>query len=124
MRGFQREKGWKYILKSWPVLTILCLFLVFFAWQLLDFLGRMQVTKENRALISGKVIELQKEKEKLTNDIEKLNTEEGKEASIREKFGLVKDGESVIIIVEDKSKSTEGDEDSGGFFSSFFNWFK
>ncbi len=90
-------------------------------------MGKMQVTIENRKIAENKLAELEKEKIKLSSDIAKLKTDSGVEESIRSKFGLAKEGESEIIIVEDKTTPEPVKEDSGGFFSSLMfwkNWFK
>ena len=87
-------------------------------------MGKMAVTRENRKIAENKVAELQNEKIRLSADISKLNTESGIEENIREKFGLAKEGEGLIIVVEDKDKTEAEDESSGGFFSFFKNLFK
>ena len=99
---------------------------LFFAWSVIGFLVKMEATRENRKLIEAKVVQLEEEKEKLSADIEKLKTDEGKEQSIREKFGLAKEGEGQIVIIEDKNKTEEENKKFGGFFSFlfFWNWFK
>jgi len=99
---------------------------LFFAWSVIGFLVKMEATRENRKLIEAKVVQLEEEKEKLSADIEKLKTDEGKEQSIREKFGLAKEGEGQIVIIEDKNKAEEENTKFGGFFSFlfFWNWFK
>ena len=66
-------------------------------------------TRKNRQRVENKVAELEKEKEKLNSDIAQLKTEEGTEASIREKFGLAKEGEEMIVIVEDMNPPFQED---------------
>lgn len=109
-------------MESWPFLIAFGLLVLFFAWGVIGFLGKMQITRENRILAAAKVAELEKEKEKLASDIGKLNTPEGKEASIREKFGLAKEGEGEIIIVEEKPVPESEKKENGGFFSFLFFW--
>ena len=82
------------------------------------------MTRENRKIAENKVQELELEKEKLSSDIAKLKTEKGIEENIREKFGLAKEGEGMIVIVEDKNPQTEQNDFSEGFFSFFKSWFK
>lgn len=127
MRSFQQKRGWRNILESWPVLVFLAILLGFFAWGVVGFMGKMQVTRENRRIAEYKISELNKEKEKLSSDIAKLKTESGVEESIREKFGLAKEGEGLIVVVEDKTPPAAEDSSKAGFFSSLFfwkNWFK
>ena len=124
MRDFQRQKGWRNILESWPVLTGLLLLLLFFAWGVFGFTGKMRATRVNRKIAEGKISQLQQEKEKLSYDIAKLKTEEGVEESIRMKFGLAKEDEGVIVVVEDKDTQEDQSSASSGFFSFFTKWFK
>ena len=67
------------------VLVLLGILVLFFAWGVVGFFRKMQITAENRRIVENKVAELLQQKEKLTSGIEKLKTEEGKEESIREK---------------------------------------
>ena len=124
MKNFQQKRVFRNILQSWPVLILLSILVLFFAWGMIGFLGKMIDTRENRKIIENKVSELEREKEKLNADIASLKTEEGIEESIREKFGLAKEGEGMIVIVEDQNPPTESDGSSGGFFNFFWNLFK
>ena len=125
MKSFQKNRGLNNILQSKPALVLFGLLIIFFAWNMLGFLSRMNTTRENRILAENKVSELNKQKEKLTHDIAKLNTENGVEETIREKFGLAKDGEEMIVVVDQKLPlQADNSSFSGGFFSFFKNWFK
>ena len=123
MRNFQKKKGWGHIIESWPVLIFLGVVLLFFAFGVWGLLGKMEVTRENKKLAEDKLAGLQKDKEKLSYDIKQLNTVEGKEASIREKFGFAKEGEGLIMVVDEK-KVVEEKVEPSGLFSFFKNWFK
>jgi cell division protein FtsB len=126
MRDFQQKKRWRSVLESWPVLILLALLLLFFAWGIVSLFSRMQTTRENKQLAEKKLIELQKKKETFTGDVEKLNTQSGIEETIREKFPVVKEGEGLVIVVEDKNKPEEIKEEEGGILSYlyFWRWFK
>lgn len=124
MKSFQKERGFKHILYSKPILIFLGFLVLFFAWNVFGFWNKMRGTKENERLAENKVLELQKEKDKLTSDINKLKTPEGVEAAIREKFGLAKEGEGMIVVVDDKSTTVPVDTKPKGFFSYIKSWFK
>ena len=119
MRSFQEKKRWRNLAQSWPALALLCVLALFFAWSVFGFWGKMEGTKKNRQLAEEKVAELEDKKARLSADIEKLSTEEGIEENIREKFGLAREGEGVIIIADDEKEAKE-EAKSGGFF----NWLK
>jgi len=124
MRNFQQKRGWRNILESWPILIFLGILVLFFAWGVIGFMGKMATTRENRKIAENKVAELREEKEKLSSDINKLNTDSGIEENIREKFGLAKEGEELIVIVEDKNVLENQKASSSGFFAFFKNLFR
>lgn len=125
MRNFQHKKGWKYIIESKPVLLLLSVVVLFFAWNVFNFWSRMQETTQNKKIAEEKVSSLKEQKEKLEADINSLNTNEGKEKLFRENYGLAKEGEGVITIIEDRNLSkNEADTNDSGFFSFLKNLFK
>ena len=124
MKSFQRKKGWRDIVQSKPVLFLLAMLVLFFAWGVVGFMGKMQLTIENRKIAEDRLKELQDKKIKLSSDISKLNTEQGIEENIRLKFGLAKEGEGVIVVVPDQDKEEVKEEKPSGFFSFIKSWFQ
>lgn len=125
MRNFQKKLTLKFILRSKPFLIFLSTILLIFAWNVFGFWNKMQETVKNRKLVEYKISALEQQKEKFSLDIEKLKTERGIEESIRDKFGLVKDGEDLIVVVDEKpSLEANASTGSGGFFSFLKNLFK
>ena len=125
MRNFQQKRGWGNIIKSKPVFIALWILILLFAWNILGFWSKMRETGKNKQIIEDKVATLKQQKEKLSADINSLQTDEGKEKLFRENFGLAKEGENLIVIVEDKnSLEIPKTESSSGFWSIFKNWFK
>jgi cell division protein FtsB len=103
MKNFQEKKGLKVILQSRPVLAILGIVSLVFAWNVINLVGKMEETTQNKKIAEGKITELQKEKNNLLTEIGKLNTDSGREEDIREKFGLVKEGEGLVVVVDDQN---------------------
>ena len=127
MINFQQKRRLRNIMHSKPVLVFLGVLIIIFAWGVISFMGKMRMTIENRKIAENKLLELEKRKEKLSSDIFRLNTPGGVEESIRLKFGLAKEGEDVIVVVEDKNKPEVKETPQKGFFSFLFfwkNWFK
>lgn len=125
MRNFQQKRIWKNIIQSKPVLAILGIVILFFAWNILGLWNKMQETSKNKKIIEDKVAELQQRKNSLTSDINSLKTDQGKEKFFRENLGLAKEGEGEIVVVEDKNLPPGPEKPvSSGFFSFFKNWFK
>jgi cell division protein FtsB len=112
-------------MQSKPVLALLGMMILVFAWSICGLIGRMQETIKNKKVAEEKIQELQKEKDQLTTNINQLKTDQGVEENIREKFGLVKDGEGMVVVVDDKNPSTtDAENKSTSFFSKIMNWFK
>jgi cell division protein FtsB len=125
MRNFQHQRGWRNIIESKPILIFIGILILFFAWNVFNFWNKMQETVKNRQIVEDKVTQLKQQKEKLESDIKSLNTDEGKEKLFRENFGLAKEGEGVIMIIEDKNQANViKPVESSGFFSFFRNLFK
>jgi cell division protein FtsB len=123
MRNYQDKKSARQILHSVPFLAFFGLMLLFFAWGVVGFMQKMEETRKNKNIAIDKVEELSKTKMKLSADIEALGTDKGKEASIRDKFGLAKEGEGLIVVVDQKVQAMPQPAPSG-FFSFFTRWFK
>lgn len=114
-------------MESKPVLILLFVVLVIFAWSMVGFIGKLQVTKENKEIAEKKVAELEKEKADYEAKIAKLKTPEGVEETIRDTYGLAKEGEGLIVVVDDKNNPNKSNNSEGGFFSHLMfwkNWFK
>ena len=125
MRNFQKKRVWRNILQSRPVLVLLGAIILIFAWSVLGFWNKMEETGKNKQAVENKVAELKEQKEKLLADINSLQTEEGKEKFFRENYGLAKEGENVIVGVEDKTPPAPPKTSfSDDFFSFLKNIFK
>src|SRR6185295_6350997 len=105
MRNFGRKNGWKNMLESKPLLILLFIIVLVFGWSVFGFWGKMRETAKNKVIAENKIAELRKQKAELSSNIASLKTDAGLEDSIRDKFGLGKDGEGLIVIVDDKEKA-------------------
>jgi cell division protein FtsB len=125
MRNFQQKSGFKYFMQSKPALVVLIILVLTFAWNIVGLLSKMNETAKNRKAVEEKITEMEKVRVQLSADISSLNTDKGIEESIREKFGFAKEGEGMIVIVDDKNPAIdETQNEKKGFFSWFKNLFK
>ena len=125
MRNYQQKRIWRDVMQSKPVLILLGIGILIFAWSVLGFWNKMQDTEKNKKIVEDKITALEQQKEKLTSDINSLNTDQGKEKVFRENFGLAKEGENEIVIVDDQNTPpSAASETSSGFFGFFKNLFK
>ncbi|PIP68733.1 hypothetical protein CO033_03270 [Candidatus Nomurabacteria bacterium CG_4_9_14_0_2_um_filter_32_10] len=125
MRNFQKGGKLKQIMQSKFFLIFLGIIILVFAFNIFNFINKMVETGKNKNLVEDKIIELEKSKEEFNSEINKLKTEKGIEESLREKFGVAKEGENMIMVVEDKNLPVkEKEENSSGFWSFIKSWFE
>jgi len=124
MRNLENKRGWKNIVQSKPFLILFGIVILIFSWNVFGFCNKMQETSKNKKIVEDKVATLKQQKENISSEINSLNTDQGKEKFFRENLGLVKEGEDVTIVVEDKNPPVTPKPASSGFFSFFTNWFK
>ena len=125
MRKFQEKNKFKNFMRSKPVLVLLTIILIAFVWNIVNLTIKLEDTYKNKKIEQEKISDLENRKAKLSTDIDKLNTDKGKEEAIRENFGMVKEGEQVIVVVDDKNQTAdEPKSENKGFFSFFKNLFK
>lgn len=118
MRNFQKSGRLKHLMQSKLFLIFLGIVILAFFYSMFGFVIKMGETSKNRKIVEDKIIELEKSKEKLNSDINELKTDKGIEENIREKFGLAKEGENMILVIDDKNApAITEEEDSEGFFS-------
>ena len=125
MRNFQKKGKWLRIMQSKFFLMFLGVLILVFSFSIFGFVNKTEETNKNRKILEDKITELEKSKEKLSADINQLKTDKGIEENIRDKFGLAKDGESMIMIVDDKNTPKTGDTGNvKNIFTVIKNWFK
>ena len=123
MRNFQQKGRWRNIMQSKIVLILLGIVILIFAWNVLSFWNKMRETEKNKEIVEEKIALLKQQKENYSSEIENLKTDQGKEKFFRESLGLAKDGEGLIIVVEDKNPPVVPEE-SSPFWSFLKNLFK
>jgi cell division protein FtsB len=126
MRNFREKSKWRAVAQSKPFLLFLGIVILVFAWNVFGLWRKMRTTVSNANLAAARVAELESQKAKLTEEIDTLNTTEGKEKIFRENYGLAKEGEDVIVVVPEKNSQDDGEGKKSPFSFLFFwkNWGK
>jgi cell division protein FtsB len=107
------------------VLFIFVLFAMNTTWNLYK---KYRESKFNRDIIKTELEKLKEREKKLSIELDKLNTARGVEEELRKKFGIVKDKEGVVVIIDKiddgvtKDNSLNKSKDS--LFKKFINIFK
>ena len=80
-------------------------------------------SKKNVVLLEDQLSEARKKNEELSKHIAILNTEEGVESEIRQKFSVSKEGEQVAVIIDPKPLAETGPVEKESIFVRIGNWF-
>lgn len=82
-----------------------------FIWSATGVYSKSRLAKERLESARGRLLAMEEQRSKLAADLEYANTPFGEEKALREKFNVVKEGENVIMIVEEEpvaeTKTTE-----------------
>jgi cell division protein FtsB len=124
MLDFEEKRIFKKIIYSKISLIFLFILFLFIAKGVYGAYLDKKMTEENRNTALKELNELENRKNNLKLEIERLNTEEGKEQEIRDKFGLVKTGEQMIMIVDEKEKSNYSYKEDTNLWEKFLGLFK
>lgn len=116
MRDFQQRGTLRRIAESKPALAVLAGIMIFSMWNLAVFWRKMNETEKNRELAAERATALEESKKHLEAQVGKLQTERGVEEVLREDFGLTREGEGVIIVVEDESEKKGLEDENKGFW--------
>jgi len=94
-----------------------------FLYNIVGLVEKERETAKKKELILNQIETLRVREESLTSDIERLKTEEGIEETIRDKYQVVKEGEKMVVIV-DQEKVEEAAVKEETKDHSFWGWIK
>jgi cell division protein FtsB len=125
MLDYKEKNKARRFMYSTPVLVFLAFFLLFLlskTWVL------YKTSEDARRKADEAKMELRKLEERKTDlaaSVNFLKTERGKESKIREKFMVGKEGEGVILLVDQPpATNTESIPRKSSFWSGFLNFFR
>lgn len=123
MADFRKRQRARKLLYS-NVTVVLLLVLLFFALKgLWGVFERKRMAEESLARAQTQYEELMKRKEFLSSEIALLDTDDGIESKLRERYSIAKSGEKVVVVItEEGASSTE--QTQAWWWSRLWNWFK
>ncbi len=80
-----------------------------------------KIASEKRNTEAKELAELQERQYHLSAELNALDTDRGVEAAIREKFGMVKDGEEVVVLPTGAGE--QNGQAKGTFWQKIRSWF-
>ncbi len=86
------------------VLIVLFCILILFVFNIIGLAEKERETAKKKDIELSKIENLRIREKTLTDDISRLKTEEGIEETIRDKYQVVKEGEKMVVIVDEETK--------------------
>lgn len=120
MAEFQTKKQPKKMWHSPLMLFVLLSILLVFMYNMVGLVEKTRETSKKRQIVLGQIDSLNKREQMLQNNIQKLQTENGTEETLRDKYHLVKEGEQMVVIVDQESNinnTTQTTENKNGFLN-------
>ena len=124
MREYQERRRIKKLLHSRyaiAALAVVCLLVAHAVWGVYQ---KYEKSKEIADRMRADAAGLQARADSLNQSITDLNTPEGKEKEIRDRFGVVKPGEQMVVFVDNTATNTgKPVPESRGWWARFIGLF-
>lgn len=127
MAEFQTKKDSKRIWHSPLMLFVLLFILLLFMYNMIGLLEKARDTSQKREIVLSQMNSITERQQIEEKNIAKLQTDSGIEETLRDKYHLVKEGEQMVVIVDqdvDKLNNNEEKSSKLGIVQFFKNLFK
>jgi len=127
MLDFQQKKKLRKTLYSRGMLVMLSIVTIFLGNAAWNVFQKYREARENRELAAQELQKLEERESGLSADIERLSTERGVEEELRKRFGVAKEGEEVIVVVDPPAPEgggESGESTSRGLWQRFLGIFR
>ena len=112
------------IIYSKITLGILIVLLLIVARGVWRVYGEAKMTEKNEYTAQQELKELEERKKRIGMEIDKLNSVSGIEKEIRNKFSVVKEGEEMVMILDEKNTNYKEDLKKDTFWSKILGWIR
>ena len=120
MQKLQRKRLASRLAQSPLAYIVLILLAGLFIWSAIGAYGKSRIAKKRVIGSEQELANLQEQKGKLSADLSNANTPFGQEKALREKFNVVKEGEKVIVIVDEEPPASQEAKKEESGFGRFF----
>lgn len=125
MLEFQEKRKIKKYLYSRVTLVFLVIGIALLSNAVWGVYKKQDMTKDNLDKVATSLESLRGREAMLQSEIDRLQTQSGIEEEVREKYGLIKPGEEVIIMVNKEGGSDSAlDDEKADFWQKVKEWFK
>lgn len=97
---------------------------VLFTYSAISTYKNSKIAQQKTRQVESELARLENQEENLKASLNDMNTDFGIEKSLREKFGIIKEGEVAVIIIEDEEiVETAPERENRGFWGFLRNIF-
>lgn len=120
MLDFKKKRTARKIIRSRIVMGILLLAVVFLGNATWNAHQGYKKAKEKEEHAARQLTELTKRKEGIEKDLNRLQTAQGVEAELRQRYNVGKEGEEVIVVVSEDEGQEEQKDDNRSFIAALW----
>jgi cell division protein FtsB len=102
---FQQKRTVRRIIYSKFTIFVLLVLVIVFSRSVWNIYKKEKFSRESLSVVERKYEDMSSRKKYLEGQIQKLNTEDGIEEEIRDKFSVKKEGEISVLIIDNSSSS-------------------
>lgn len=124
MIDFQQKRQIRRVVYSPKIALLLLIVFIFLAKGAWGAYTKERESRSNLDKVEENHAKALEREAFLLEEIEKLNTEEGVDKEIREKFNVTKPGEEVVLVVESENSPSEESVEKKGFWERLVGFFK
>lgn len=124
-QGLKKKRIFRSKLYSWPILILLFALVIFLGHGVWNMYAKVRTSEAQLAQAQAELDELKERRKELENKIAYIETETGIEEHLRREFDVAKEGEQVVVILDNGEEVEEVISfEEKGFWERFKEWFK
>ncbi|MEK7606262.1 MAG: septum formation initiator family protein [Patescibacteria group bacterium] len=123
MEDFRHKQKMRRIMYSKTLFGVLAALLLLVIWKTWDIYQKQRLAAQALEESRVEYEELAERAQVLSEDLDTLNTPAGVEEVVRDRYGVAKPGEEVIILINDVSAQKESEDDEVGFWAKLKAFF-
>jgi len=121
MQELQNRQKLKKLLYSWPSLIILVLITLLLARGASGVMYKEHLSAKKIENLETEAKDLEERRVLVANNIERLKTEEGVVEEIRRKFNVIRGGENLAIVIDEKVEASSTKESKESWIKRFWS---
>ncbi len=123
MLEFRERQKRRRVLSSNITIGVLCIVIAITAKETWDLYAKERHARELLENARVRQESLGEREVFLKSELANLNDEEGVEGELRERFGIAKPGEKVIMLIDEEATTTFEEPDKG-WWARLWSWFE